>query len=1160
VANQLVVQITGDASQLNRVLGQSESRLGRFAKAGGVAGLALTAGLGMAVKSAADFEAQLDSLAAVSDANATQMERMAKQAKDAGAATKFSALEAAQAQTELAKGGVSLANILSGGLNASLSLAAAGEMELADAAATTANALNLFKLRGQEAGHVADVLATAANATTADVSDFALALTQGGAAAKAAGLDLDDTVVALETLALAGVKGSDAGTSLKAMLSQLAAPTHAQEVVMGELNLRFFDAEGKMKSLESISKMLGDRFKGLTKEQQLHAVKTIAGTDGMRALLALFDAGPEKIAKLEQGLSKQGTAAEVAAKKQDNLKGQIEQLRGSMETLAIGVGEKLIPILTSAAGSATEFVNQLQTGDGVGGRVAATISGLVGTVGDLAAGFNEGATDARLLAAGLGAAAAGFAAFKVVSGVIAGVEALTAAWGTMTAAMAKHPIGALAIGITAVVGALGVLSFRTKEASISSKDFTEALRAQRDALREVRDIDIDTAQRRANVKSATVAVEQAEKRLHDVRKDSSASALDVKQAEADLEQTRVSQKRANRELARSEEDQADKKNVAREATRKLNEEEKNLNSTVQDQIEDRRREVRGIDDSIEAVKQQGGEYKTIQRTVEALRDRQRELRNEINRLESKKVSVDVDFKLSPASGSSWGSSGDGWGRPIKGSLTKLAQGAMNAGKLFGAGTLGGFGGGGGGLMGARPGMAPFAGLGARFGLGVSSGARPGSITSAGNQSWHSTGEALDVSGDAGGMLAYARAVASMFGGRLAELIHTPLGFSIKNGQRVSPYAQADHFDHVHIAMDLGAPGQGDGWGRGGPRKPGTGDGIGQAASAAYGAGFRGMGLVNAVAIAGAESRYDAQAQNLKYPDHSIGMWQINQLAHRGRYGSDKQLKNPFTNARAAFAISGGGKNFGPWSTWPSAARSYLKRAQAAVAGLSGEKWGPWFGKNGKGSGGGGGGAVLESNTKRGAAFGIRTPGGFRAGGAFPSIKPPSGQKFEDKSIGFDIADAQADATEDTGDDLAALRGRKKAIRARLKQINKALRTGGLSKAQRRTLRQEKARLLGEINGVRGEIEDITSPDGAGGGSDPAVERNNELIAQQNDLIAQQNALLATETENQAKLIRLAESQPNQMLNALISAVNGGIGGMAGLGFETPSFAGGLARY
>jgi TP901 family phage tail tape measure protein len=323
---------------------------------GGAAGAA--AGLAYSVKKAADFEQQLSSLGAVADATGRQMGTLRKQALKAGADTKFSALEAAQAQTELAKGGLTVAQIMKGGLKAALALAAAGEMDLADAATATVNAMKLFNLRGKDSMKVADAFATAANRTTADVKDFAMALSQGGSAAKAAGLSFNETVAYLEAMAEAGIKNSDAGTSMKTALLQIATPTQKAANLMDDLGLKFFDSAGNMKSLVDISGMLRDKMGGLTREQRVQATSTLAGTDGMRGLLALYDAGPKKIAGFEKGLRKQGSAAEVAKKKQDNLAGSVEQLKGSIETLAIQIGTGLLPYLRTAADELTRFANK----------------------------------------------------------------------------------------------------------------------------------------------------------------------------------------------------------------------------------------------------------------------------------------------------------------------------------------------------------------------------------------------------------------------------------------------------------------------------------------------------------------------------------------------------------------------------------------------------------------------------------------------------------------------------------------------------------------------------------------------------------------------------------------------------------------------------------
>jgi hypothetical protein len=231
---------------------------------------------------------------------------------------------------------------------------------------------------------------------------------------------------------------------------------------------------------------------------------------------------------------------------------------------------------------------------------------------------------------------------------------------------------------------------------------------------------------------------------------------------------------------------------------------------------------------------------------------------------------------------------------ISGGLGKITGIGDGVGKSpLPAGTFGG------GLHGADPRMAPFASMASRFGLGVSAGRSDHNVrTTSGNLSYHGTGEALDFSNgyETPQEMAFARYMVSAYGGRLAELIYTPLGFSIKDGRRVAPIDASAHHDHVHVAFDLGRPGVGIGDGPG--RRRFTGDGIGQTIQAAYAEGLRGEQLVDMVAIAGRESGFNPGAMNLKPPDHSIGLWQINQLAHHGEFGTDAQLKNPRTNAHA----------------------------------------------------------------------------------------------------------------------------------------------------------------------------------------------------------------------------------------------------------------------
>ncbi len=345
-------------SAAGRRQAQTLGELGRTARRATLTlGTLAAAGFAHAARAGIDFEKQMDALGAATDATAGQMEKLRKQAMKAGADTAFSAGEAAKAQTELAKGGLTLEKILSGGLNSALSLAAAGELELADAASITANAMNLFGLEGKDATMVADALATAANNTTAEVDDFGMALKAGGSVAKSAGLSFTDTMVALEALAASGIKNSDAGTSLKTALIQLIKPSDEQAEKAKKLGLEFVNANGEMKSMADISTMLRDRLKGMGDAQRTATLATLAGTDGVRTLTSLYDAGPRKLEAFERGLLKAGSAAEVAKRKQDNAAGAFEQLTGSIESVEIALWRSFEEPLKDALLEATQVVN-----------------------------------------------------------------------------------------------------------------------------------------------------------------------------------------------------------------------------------------------------------------------------------------------------------------------------------------------------------------------------------------------------------------------------------------------------------------------------------------------------------------------------------------------------------------------------------------------------------------------------------------------------------------------------------------------------------------------------------------------------------------------------------------------------------------------------------
>jgi len=311
----------------------------------------------LSLKSAGEFGSSMAQFGVATDLSGSQLTQFSDLAKKMGAETVFSAQEAAGAMLELAKGGLKPAQIEAGALKASMDLASAGGMNLADAGKAVSTAMNTFKMDGSQTATIADALAGGANASAASVDDLTLGLAQAGQQAAASGFSLQETTAALAAFTDAGMAGSDAGTSLKTMLTRLADPTKKSADAMKELGLDFFNAKGKMIPLEKIAGQLKAKMKGLTQEQRLQALSTIFGSDATRAANILFEKGAKGIAGYTEATSTAGNAAKMGEAKMAGWAGASDQLSGSIETAALSIGEALAPAATDIAGKIQTAVN-----------------------------------------------------------------------------------------------------------------------------------------------------------------------------------------------------------------------------------------------------------------------------------------------------------------------------------------------------------------------------------------------------------------------------------------------------------------------------------------------------------------------------------------------------------------------------------------------------------------------------------------------------------------------------------------------------------------------------------------------------------------------------------------------------------------------------------
>lgn len=326
-------------------------------KATRMAGLALLAVFAAAVVSAARFEQAMSATGAAAMATGDDLERLRQAALLAGRDTVYSAREAAQAEAELARAGISVADIVSGALRGALNLAAAGQLSLAESAVISAQAMNAFGLRGKDVGRIADVIAAGAGKSATNVHGMGMAFRMAALVAQQTGLNLEDTVGTLALFAQNALTGSDAGTSLKVMLQRLVPQGAPAARMMESLGFSAYTANGEFVGLNELAARLSKSFGNLTPEARNAAFGVIFGSDAVRAATILYKAGEQGIRGWTSAVSDQGFAVRVAQQQTDNLIGDLERLKGALETALIESGSAGNAALREMAQWVTGLIN-----------------------------------------------------------------------------------------------------------------------------------------------------------------------------------------------------------------------------------------------------------------------------------------------------------------------------------------------------------------------------------------------------------------------------------------------------------------------------------------------------------------------------------------------------------------------------------------------------------------------------------------------------------------------------------------------------------------------------------------------------------------------------------------------------------------------------------
>ena len=302
-----------------------------------------------AVTTGNDFEAQMSRVQAIAGATKDELEQLTNQAIELGAKTSFSASEVAAGMENLASAGFTTNEIMEA-MPGLLNLAASSGAELATASEIAASAIRGFGLEANESAHVADIFAEASARTNAQVEDMGEAMKYIAPVANTMGLEIEEVAAAIGIMSDAGIKGSQAGTSLRGALVRLTKPTDKMLGVMEDLGISFYDNEGKMKSLTEMISMLQEATKGLTDEQKQNALTILFGTESLSGMMSLINRGSKDLADMTKSFEDcDGAAQNMADTMLDNAKGSIESLKGSLESAGIAIQKALAPEIKDLA-------------------------------------------------------------------------------------------------------------------------------------------------------------------------------------------------------------------------------------------------------------------------------------------------------------------------------------------------------------------------------------------------------------------------------------------------------------------------------------------------------------------------------------------------------------------------------------------------------------------------------------------------------------------------------------------------------------------------------------------------------------------------------------------------------------------------------------------
>ncbi|WP_027633057.1 phage tail tape measure protein [Clostridium hydrogeniformans] len=357
-ANKSIDSVTGKAKQSEGVIGKAFSGIGKtIAKAFAVG--AVVAFEKKIVSTYSTYDDQMRKVQAVSGATGKAYEALRGKAEELGAKTRFSATEAGQGMENLARAGWKTGEIMEG-IGPVLSFATANAIDLGSAAGIVADGLSQFGLTAKDTTMFTDILSATASAANTDIGLLGETFKYVGPVAGSLGYKLQDVSVAIGLMANKGIKGSQAGTSLRSALTRLANPTGDSAKLMRELGISITDSTGKVKPFNTLMQELRGKFSKLNDAQKAQYASTIFGQEAMSGMLAVVNATPEEFEKMTKAVAEsEGQTQKMADTMDGGLGGAIAGVKSAWEGLLIKLGEMQNGILVDAFNKLAQVLQSL---------------------------------------------------------------------------------------------------------------------------------------------------------------------------------------------------------------------------------------------------------------------------------------------------------------------------------------------------------------------------------------------------------------------------------------------------------------------------------------------------------------------------------------------------------------------------------------------------------------------------------------------------------------------------------------------------------------------------------------------------------------------------------------------------------------------------------